>query len=392
MLLCVLSTEPDLAFTHYPASMFISDQKINPKPLETIPEVVQLSRDGAPFFASIISENAAHSLSKLEQAILEDPGRRGITHLFQKSDLLKAVLALSHANRVAVTTGFPCHTDYEVKEETDGLPGALSICQALLALGKEVALISDSGNQALFESCVAYMVSIGALKSPVPVIPYVKAKELFSTDNSRFDCFVAIERSGRAADGTYRTMKARDVSPYLDPVDDLFMDVQSNPRVTAICIGDGGNELGMGKVVDQVKEHITMGETIACVVPSDFAIAAGVSNWGGYAMSLGLYVVSSCQLHWRYRSHGINAENPPEFNTNQFLPTNEQVSSHHIALCCKFDSNTLHSHMQTTSLLKQMNSMGVRDGISGSLDQSVDGLPLQVHLDKLEELRALVVN
>lgn len=36
--------------------------------------------------------------------------------------------------------------------------------------------------------------------------------------------------------------------------------------------------------------------------------------------------------------------------------------------------------------------MGVRDGVSASLDQSVDGLPLQVHLDKLEKLRALVVN
>ena len=141
-------------------------------------------------------------------------------------------------------------------------------------------------------------------------------------------------------------MKKADVSQYLDPVDDLFMDVQSNPRVTAICIGDGGNELGMGKVVDQVKEHITLGETIACVVPSDFVIAAGVSNWGGYAMSLGLYVVSSCQLHWRYRSHGIDAENPPEFHTNQFLPTNEQVSSHHVlALCRKSGNDTLHLHM-----------------------------------------------
>ena len=326
--------------------MFISDQKINPKPLEAIPEVVQLSRDCAPFFASIVSENAAQSLSKLEQAVLEDPGRRGVAHLFQKSDLLKAVLALSHANRVAITTGFPCHVDYEVKEETDGLPGALSICQALLALGKEVTLISDSGNQALFESCVAHMVSIGALKSPVPVIPCTEAKELLGANSNRFDCFLAIERSGRAADGTYRTMKARDVSKYLDPVDNLFMDVQSNPRVTAICIGDGGNELGMGKVVDQVKQHITLGETIACVVPSDFVIAAGVSNWGGYAVSLGLYVVSLCQLHWRYRNHGIDAENPPDFHTNQFLPTNEQVrtasSNHVLVFCCKF-GNDMHS-------------------------------------------------
>lgn len=308
--------------------MYITDQKSNPKPLEDTPQVVQISRENAPFFASVIGNKAAETLSKLEQSILEDPGKRGIAHLFQKSDLLKAVLALSHANRVAVTTGFPCHTDYEVKEETDGLPGALAICQALLALGKEVTLISDSGNQGLFESCVAHMVSIGALKAQVPVIPFSKAVERYNTtsrDTPLFDCFLAIERSGRAADGTYRTMKARDVSQYLDPVDDLFADVQSNPLVAAICIGDGGNELGMGKVFEKVKQHITLGETIACAVPSDFVIAAGVSNWGGYAVALGLYVVSMCQLHWRYRNHGINAESPPEFHTDQFLPTNEQV-------------------------------------------------------------------
>ena len=315
--------------------MYITDQKSNPKPLEATPQVVQISRESAPFFASVIGDKAVWSLSKLEQAILEDPGKRGVAHLFQKSDLLKAVLALSHANRVAVTTGFPCNIDYEVKEETDGLPGALAICQALLALGKEVTLISDSGNQALFEFCVAHMVSIGALKAQVPVKPFSEARELYNTSCSKdtppFDCFLAIERSGRAADGTYRTMKARDVSRYLDPVDNLFTDVQSNPHVTAICIGDGGNELGMGKVFEEVRRHITLGETIACAVPSDFVIAAGVSNWGGYAVALGLYAASMCQLHWRYRNHGINAESPPEFHIDQFLPTNEQVR--HFSSC-----------------------------------------------------------
>ena len=322
-------SEPDLAFTHYSGSMFITDIIYQPQQLDVQPAVVPLSRDDCPFFASVVDQKTVDVFSNLEKAILDDPGNRGVTHLFQKSDFGKAVLALSHANKVAITTGFPCHTDYDVKEETDGLPGALAICQAILALGNEVTLISDSGNQALFESCVNHMVSIGALKSQVSVIPYAQAKELYDAASSDppFDCFLAIERSGRAADGTYRTMTGRDVSQYLNPIDDLFLQARSNPHVTTIGIGDGGNELGMGKVYDKVKQYISLGETIACAVPSDFAIIAGVSNWGGYAVALGLYAASNCPLHWRYRNHGVNAETPPDFSLNQFLPNAEQVSA-----------------------------------------------------------------
>lgn len=40
-------------------------------------------------------------------------------------------------------------------------------------------------------------------------------------------------------------------------------------------IGDGGNELGMGKVKDAVKKHIKNGDVIACDVEADFTIVAG---------------------------------------------------------------------------------------------------------------------
>ena len=324
-------SEPDLAFAHYPGSMFIADIKFQPREQLERPSVVPLSRDGDPFFASIVGQKAAELFTDLEKIILDDPYDRGARHLFQKDDLIGAVLALSHSNRVAVTTGFPCLPDYEVKEETDGLPGALAICQALAALGKEITLISDVRNQSLFQSCVSHMVSIGALKSPIPVIPFPEAKALYDAragngSDPPYDCLLAIERAGRASDGTYRTMKAVDISRYVDSVDDLFLSARSNARVATICIGDGGNELGMGKVYAQVKKHIPLGETIACAVPADFVIAAGVSNWGGYAVALGLCAVSSCPLHWRYRNRGIDAERPPNFRVTQFLPTAEQVS------------------------------------------------------------------
>ena len=36
-----------------------------------------------------------------------------------------------------------------------------------------------------------------------------------------------------------------------------------------------------------------------------------------------------------------------------------------------------------------MNELGFVDGVNGSLDQSVDGLPLPVHLKKLSDITAL---
>lgn len=42
-------------------------------------------------------------------------------------------------------------------------------------------------------------------------------------------------------------------------------------------MGDGGNELGMGKVKEAVKKYIRNGDVIACDVEADFAIIAGES-------------------------------------------------------------------------------------------------------------------
>ena len=44
---------------------------------------------------------------------------------------------------------------------------------------------------------------------------------------------------------------------------------------------------------------------------------------------------------------------------------------------------------QTSSLLKYMNGLGFIDGVSLSSDQSVDGLPLSVHLKKLSDITVL---
>jgi hypothetical protein len=60
-------------------------------------------------------------------------------------------------------------------------------------------------------------------------------------------------------------------------------------RIPTIGIGDGGNEIGMGKVPwDVIRRNIPDGGLIACRVPTDHLIVAGVSNWGAYALAAGV--------------------------------------------------------------------------------------------------------
>jgi hypothetical protein len=59
--------------------------------------------------------------------------------------------------------------------------------------------------------------------------------------------------------------------------------------ITTIGIGDGGNEIGMGKIRwDVIRRNIPNGGLIACRVPTDYLIVAGVSNWGAYGLAAGV--------------------------------------------------------------------------------------------------------
>ena len=43
-------------------------------------------------------------------------------------------------------------------------------------------------------------------------------------------------------------------------------------------------------------------------------------------------------------------------------------------------------------MLKHINGLGVRDGISKSLDQSVDGIPLKIHQDVVQKMRLIATS
>ena len=83
-----------------------------------------------------------------------------------------------------------------------------------------------------------------------------------------------------------RTMRGLDITPHTFPAHQYFEGIR--PYRT-IGIGDGGNEIGMGKIPREViADNIPNGEQVACQTATDHLIVCGISNWGGYALAAGL--------------------------------------------------------------------------------------------------------
>ncbi|XP_029453650.1 D-glutamate cyclase, mitochondrial isoform X2 [Rhinatrema bivittatum] len=373
------SCRSPLAFTHSPGCMFITDLKNEKAALgdpEESPQVFCISHN--PLHYSVASAKAVGKIQALEKLIGADPGDRGIRHLFVKDELLKASLSMSHAKSVLITTGFPTHFNQEPPEENDGPPGAFAMAAMLQALGKEVTIVTDKRALGLNRKIIEDTTKQGVLQTPVPLASYQgedadSALKFLCQDGNpqapRFEHLVAIERAGMAADGNYYNARKVNIKHLVDPIDRLFLTARTVPGVATTGIGDGGNELGMGKVKEAVKQHIAGGEVIACDVEADFAITAGVSNWGGYAVACALYILNTCDVHERYLRKAVG------------FPRLSEAGAWAAALP---------SVKKEEQLLSILVSHKVRSGKTGSLAMEVDGLPFyDTHSAMIEKLLEL---
>ncbi len=85
------------------------------------------------------------------------------------------------------------------------------------------------------------------------------------------------------------TMRGRDITSTMSPAQRLFESVADDPAITTIGIGDGGNEIGMGKIPwDVIRRNIPKGDVVACRVPTKHLIVCGISNWGAYGLAAGV--------------------------------------------------------------------------------------------------------
>lgn len=232
-------------------------------------------------------------LRALRDAIQTDPGNRGLAgdpadNLFTAcpDDFAAACRSIANhvAPRVGVVTGFMIPSVDPPTGETDGPPGALFLARTLTGLGIPCVLMSDAAGYSALWAGLEY----SQLTTAVPLVDLPMNLDPAAVWHAARPVthLVAVERSGPSYAGRNHTMRGRDITDLTAPAHLLF----EGPRdYVTIGVGDGGNEIGMGKVPrGTIARNIPDGELVACRTPTDFLVVAGVSNWGAYALAAGV--------------------------------------------------------------------------------------------------------
>ena len=312
-------------------------------------------------------------IRRLQDIIGTDVGDRGMRSLIVPDDLVRAsdlfarMASTSTSNpatsrTILVLSGFPCCVSQTPPTETDGPPGACAICRAALALGcSRVALVTDECNATVFAAATEPLQHDSRFSLEI-FPPFLSGTDEKRMEDLARGCglVIACERAGPAGDGRCYTMRGIDMTAMglIAPIHRLVDLARQFNQAPFVAIGDGGNELGMGKVYEHVIDNpkIVQGDKIGCVVAADHLIAASVSNWGGYALATGAAL---------YRNDQDDDGSPQDW-VDRCLP----------------------SEQEEIDLLDRCVAVGCRDGVSGLVEATVDGLPLETSLTCLRDIRS----
>ena len=232
---------------------------------------------------------AVEAIKAIEAIVCRDVGRSTQAMIAASAGGLRAAAeALAGASAVGLITGFFVPRGEVAAPETDGPVGTALLAAALAACRVPARIAVDT------PCAVAVRMAVEATGVDVAV------DEVGVDDRAGIDRLidawrgagishvVAIERCGRSGDGRPRNMRGVDVSPWTAPLDDLFV---GGPWAK-LAVGDGGNEIGMGRLpAGLIARTVPNGLEIACTTSCDHLVVAGVSNWGAYGLMAALAVL-----------------------------------------------------------------------------------------------------
>ena len=233
------------------------------------------------------------AIQLIERFSRRDPGARGLATHAPPDLLWPAASELLGGERIIIVTGFCIRA--AMAGETDGPPGALCVAETLRRLGKQVFLLSDSFSAPLLVAGSAvYGQAIPAARID---LPQASADAVIDDLLTAFapTHVLAIERPGNAVDGHRYSMRGEMLDDLVASADRLLSPPGARAYAT-LAIGDGGNELGLGGLRERLRGQINRGELIFSATPADHVIPAGISNWGAYALSAALAVLSGRPL------------------------------------------------------------------------------------------------
>jgi hypothetical protein len=247
-------------------------------------------------------------LSAIRDVIQVDIGKRGLArdlecNLFNAypDDFANACRSIAQhpSPNVAIVTGFYIAAGKPPAAETDGPPGAIYLARVLSSFGVPVMLLTDG----FLRRPLGEGLQVCDLDKKVAVFAIPPSETSLSgtwipvAAHLKLTHIVAIERVGPARDDRCYTMRGLDVTDFTSPAHLLIEHAaRRNPAIVTIGIGDGGNEIGCGAILEAVQRVQPFGRKCICpcgagvatVSRCDHLVFASISNWGAYAVAAAL--------------------------------------------------------------------------------------------------------
>lgn len=216
--------------------------------------------------------------------------RRDISRLteFARGNLRRAAASLTEveAPHVGIVAGFFIRHANPPSPETDGLNGMGQLAAGLIEAGTRVTVITDAPCAKAVWAVVDSLP--GKVELEIVSVDEAAVRRLrryLETQARPLTHLIAIERVAPGSDGLPHREHGWDMSRETAPLHLLFGEPGWKRPWVTIGIGDGGNEIGMGTLPkDIVERDVPNGSLIAGVTPADHLIVAGVSNWGAYGL------------------------------------------------------------------------------------------------------------
>lgn len=228
----------------------------------------------------------------------------------------KIVESVQKNDIVFIATGMLIHPFQAIGiGENDGPIGAAGLARSLgIALGAKCVFITDKilMNMLLMtvrggDITIVPRDTLRDLEIPVSAIVDFPTEEQHAAeeavrliDEFRPKALISIERRGVSKNGIYHSWNGYNMSPYEARIGRLFHECRKCGVLT-IGIGDGGNEIGMGNIYEQVRQIVPYGDRCNCpencgIADStevDVAIVTTVSNWGAYGIEACLAIIKN---------------------------------------------------------------------------------------------------
>ncbi len=278
-------------------------------------------------------------IAEFERFVRRDPGGRGLIGPdadcgIGVGELLHAARELAdRATRVCLVTGFfipilnPSSPDVTPDApagfaETDGPLGTILLARVLRDLGAEVLVVPDINCECVLRRAALFAGLSDHHIAAAPLQSNAWRADFWSSEFGRsLSHLIAIERVGPshtreslAASGASPesllafensvpvperghcfNMRGLPIDQFTGDVHRLFDELADQaPTAVSLSVGDGGNEIGMGRFDWSLLSQRLggpVGAKIPCRIATQRSILAGTSNWGAYALAAAVAVL-----------------------------------------------------------------------------------------------------